>query len=65
MEHVALSAAPLCCFAAIGFVGLRFWPFERFRLLGLSAIVVQTAAAIFFYTSPEGLLLFFDLLRWA
>jgi hypothetical protein len=65
LADVMLSAVPLCCFAAIGIVGLRSWPWGRFRLWGQYASVIQTAAAVFLYTSPEGIEIFFDLLRWA
>jgi hypothetical protein len=58
VADVALDTLPLLCFAAIGFVGLKFWPHERRRLWGLSAMLIQTAMAIVTYARPEGLLAF-------
>ena len=57
---IGMDAIPLCCFAAIGFMGLKFWPHGRFRLWGLSAILFQTALAVCAYASPEGVLIFSD-----
>jgi hypothetical protein len=56
VANVALTTVPLCGFAAIGFMGLRFWPRGRFRLVGLAAILFQTAMAMLAYASPFGFL---------
>ena len=60
LAFVGMNALPLCCFVVIGFVSLRFWPHRRFRLLGLSAILLQTLSAVCCYVRPEGVLVFID-----
>ncbi len=56
VADIALAMIPVCGFATIGYVGLRFWPRGRFRTWGLFAIIAQVAAAIFAYASPVGFL---------
>ena len=60
VADVGLSSMPLVCFAALGFAGLKFWPQGRYRLWGLSAILFQTAMAVYAYASPDGVLIFTD-----
>lgn len=57
---IAINASPVCLYAAIGFVGLKFGPSSRFKTLGLSAILAETALAIYAYTHPESLPMFTD-----
>lgn len=60
VAEVGRDSLPLFCFALIGSAGLKLWPQGRFRLLGLTAIVVQTALAVCAYANPEGFLIFSD-----
>jgi hypothetical protein len=60
VADVAKDSLPLLAFAAIGIAGLKLWPRGRYRLWGLSAILFQTAMAIYLLASPEGLLALTD-----
>ncbi len=61
VADVVLISVSVWLFAAIGYVGLRFWPHGRFRAWGLSAIVLQVALAAFAYADPVR---FIDLAIW-
>lgn len=55
VASVARDSVPLCCFLVVGIASLRSWPHGRFRLWGLSAIVLQTSLAIWVLLNPEGI----------
>ncbi|WP_149314066.1 hypothetical protein [Methylobacterium sp. P1-11] len=60
VPDVGRYSAPLCVSVALGFAGLKFWPRGRFRFLGLTAILTQTAMAVCAFASPVGVLIFID-----
>ena len=58
MGMVGTDLLPACCYATIGVIGLKFLPSRRFWTLGLSAILVETALAIYAFANPATLPMF-------
>ena len=57
---VAMNALPACVYAMIGITGLTLWPSSRLWILGLSAILGETALAIYACAVPGSIPLFTD-----
>lgn len=58
LGSIALDSTPMCCYAATGGIGLKFWPSRRFWMLGLSAISAETALAVYAFANPGSIPMF-------
>lgn len=58
LGYIAVNAAPACCYAAIGITGLTFLSSRRFWVLGLSAILLETALAAYAVAKPGSIPMF-------
>ena len=61
IQTIAMDSTPACFYAVLGFVGFKLCrPSSRFWVLGLAAVLVETALAIYAFADPGTLPMFTD-----